>query len=379
MQKSDYIYMIVDNIMALGINRPPEFQGDKLNKYLEEFDDKFLKIIAGFDKSFLEHFLIISKGKSPKELEEILKKMEAISYMVGPTGTLNYLGPNQVQYILTKIDSLKINDISEEKISLLGDEQLEKQFGSGQYDQAAALENQLASASFYLMQMGYNQQEIQEKLKDVRQDPSKIDEIFNMPQKEIYNMPPEVSAAQSSGQQEVPPEPENPQELIQSYIEQIEQDHPPERVEKVKDLLDKIADRVRDHMKENYKKVFMQMHPDRLSRAYNILKSTKRKSDKMPLLLEWFFCSHLMENIEFKVEHWQVSSATGHGSAGVYTAGIIFSRYDRIVSDFSEDKLSKVINICRRILRTPSKRAIQKLGQDLVAETGFDEHLYFTD
>ncbi len=56
-----------------------------------------------------------------------------------------------------------------------------------------------------------------------------------------------------------------------------------------------------------------------------------------------------------------------------------FSRYDPIVKDFNDNKLTKVVNIMRRILQTPSKRAVQKLGQDLTSETGFDEHLYFTD
>ncbi|KKK51976.1 hypothetical protein LCGC14_3109580, partial [marine sediment metagenome] len=31
------------------------------------------------------------------------------------------------------------------------------------------------------------------------------------------------------------------------------------------------------------------------------------------------------------------------------------------------------------LLESPTKAAMQKLGQDLIAETGFDEHLYFTD
>jgi hypothetical protein len=95
--------------------------------------------------------------------------------------------------------------------------------------------------------------------------------------------------------------------------------------------------------------------------------------------LEWYFCSHLLSNIEVKVEHWQTSSAAGHGSTGVYTAGINFGRYDQIVREFPDTKLAKVINIARRILQNPTKKAIQKLGQDLIAETGFDEHLYFTD
>ncbi|MFX1292550.1 MAG: hypothetical protein ACFFAG_16525, partial [Promethearchaeota archaeon] len=64
---------------------------------------------------------------------------------------------------------------------------------------------------------------------------------------------------------------------------------------------------------------------------------------------------------------------------GVYTAGINFGRYDQIIREFSDNKLTKVINIAQRILENPTKRAIQKLGQDLIAETGFDEHLYFTD
>ncbi|MFX1503679.1 MAG: hypothetical protein ACFFDH_22150, partial [Promethearchaeota archaeon] len=105
----------------------------------------------------------------------------------------------------------------------------------------------------------------------------------------------------------------------------------------------------------------------------------KRKSKRMNLYLEWFFCSHLLANIEVKVEHWQTSSAAGHGQTGVYTAGISFSRYDNIIKDFPDAKLTKVINIARKILQNPTKKAIQKLATDLVAETGFDEHLYFTD
>ena len=121
------------------------------------------------------------------------------------------------------------------------------------------------------------------------------------------------------------------------------------------------------------------MHPDRLSRSLKMLKTTKRKSKRMDLLIEWFTDSLLLSKIELKVEHWQVSSSADHSSAGVYTAGIDFSRYDNIVRDFSDGKLTKVVNICRRILQSPTKKAIQKLGQDLIGETGFDEHLYFTD
>ena len=121
------------------------------------------------------------------------------------------------------------------------------------------------------------------------------------------------------------------------------------------------------------------MHPDRLNRAYKMLKDTKRKSKRMELLLEWFTASLLLSKIELKVEHWQVSSSATHGSAGVYTAGMNFSRYDPIIKEFPDSKLEKVIKIARKILQRPSKKAIQKLGQDLIAETGFDEHLYFTD
>ncbi|KKL86450.1 hypothetical protein LCGC14_1944590, partial [marine sediment metagenome] len=99
----------------------------------------------------------------------------------------------------------------------------------------------------------------------------------------------------------------------------------------------------------------------------------------MKLYLEWFFSSTLLSKIEIKVEHWQVSSQAGRGTTGVYTAGIDFSRYDNIVREFPGGKLTKVINISRRILQNPTKNAIQKLGQDLIAETGFDEHLYFTE
>jgi hypothetical protein len=99
----------------------------------------------------------------------------------------------------------------------------------------------------------------------------------------------------------------------------------------------------------------------------------------MELYLEWFTESYLLSNIELKVEHWQVSSSSQVGSAGVYTAGIDFSRYDNIIKDFPDGKLTNVINIARKILQNPNKKAIQKLGQDLLSVTGYDEHLYFTD
>ena len=391
MQKSDYLSMIVDNVMVFAINLPTDFQENNLHNHLGQFDEKALAIIAGFNKSFLEHFLIISKGKSPKEIEESLKKMEKISFMIGPTGSLNYLGIEQVEYILTKVDTLALNEITEESISIIGDEHLENQFGASNYGAPQALESQLASASFYLVEMGYTQQEIQEKLNSARGDPGKLDALFNLPQKEIMSLPPQLQggfgnspgdSSSSSGGSRPPAEIERSQasdDAIEDYIEQIQQDYPPERAAKIADFIGKIKEYVNEVMTENHEKVFMQIHPDRLSRAFKMIKDSKKKSKRIEFLLEWFFCSHLIESIEFKVEHWQVSSAAGHGRAGVYTAGILFSRYDQIVKEFSDDKLAKVVNIARRILETPSKNAIQKLGQDLVAETGFDEHLYFTD
>ena len=56
MNKTDYVYMIVDNILVYNINLPPEYQGDGLNNHLNKFDEDNIKIVAGFNKSFLEHF-----------------------------------------------------------------------------------------------------------------------------------------------------------------------------------------------------------------------------------------------------------------------------------------------------------------------------------
>ena len=109
--------MIIDNIMVYHINLPSDLQGNQLQRHLNKYDEKYLGIVAGFDKNFLEHFLIISKGKTQEDLAEILKKMEKISFMIGPTGNLNYLTPNQIQYILTKLGSLNLNQIKEDKIS----------------------------------------------------------------------------------------------------------------------------------------------------------------------------------------------------------------------------------------------------------------------
>ncbi|MFX0081749.1 MAG: hypothetical protein ACFE94_08350 [Candidatus Hodarchaeota archaeon] len=389
MQKSDYIYMIADNIMVYQITLPEDLQGNKLHVHLNKYDEKYLKIIAGFDKNFLEHFLIISKGNDQEELAETLKKMEKISFMIGPTGNLNYLSPNQIQYILTKLGSLKLNEIKEGKISKIADDQLEKEFGSS-YSTTSAIENQLASAAFYLQQIGYSHQEIQEKLNEVQQDPSKVDTLFTLPPKEIISMPSEIQQRSSAPSRTQPsqPTPQQPQIIqrsqatenaIEHHIQAIQHEITGERANKVEEIIQLIKTHVKENMNERYERVFRQIHPDRLNRAYKMLKDTKRKSKRMNLYLEWFFCTHLLSNIEVKVEHWQTSSAAGHGSTGVYTAGINFGRYDQIIREFSDNKLTKVINIAQRILENPTKRAIQKLGQDLIAETGFDEHLYFTD
>ena len=389
MQKSDYVYMIADNIMVYQITLPEDLQGNKLHVHLNKYDEKYLNIIAGFDKNFLEHFLIISKGNIQEELAETLKKMEKISFMIGPTGNLNYLASNQIQYILTKLGTLKLNEIKEGKISEIADEQLEKEFGSS-YNTSSALENQLASAAFYLQQLGYSHQEIQDKFNEVKQDPSKVDALFTSPPKEIYSMPPEIqrrSTPPSRGQSSSST-PQHPQTVernqatenaIDQHIQAIQHELTGERAKKVEDIIQLIKAHVRENMNERFESVLRQMHPDRLNKALKMFQSTKRKSKRMNLYLEWFFCSHLLSNIEVKVEHWQTSSAAGHGTTGVYTAGLDFSRYDNIIREFPDSKLTKVVNISRGILRSPTKKAIQKLGQDLIATTGFDEHLYFTD
>ena len=381
MQKFDYIYMIIDNVTIFNIQLPSALEGGKLNDHLNTYDENILKMVAGFSQVFLEHFLIVSKGQSQKELEENLKKMDLISQMIGPTGNLNYLGKKQIEYILTKVSSLNYKNITEHEISVIADEQLEKEYGS-QYNSNQALENQLASAAFYLISQGYSKKEIEEHFVEIRQDPSKLDAIFTLPQKEIYSVPSELQQntfADSGSQQTHLELSQESQEAIDQHINATQHEISGERAQKVDEIMQEILDHVREKMTDQYEKVFRQIHPDRLNRALRMLKQTKRKSKRLILILEWFFCSHILSGIELKVEHWQVSSQANQGQSGVYTAGIDFSRYDPIVKNFSDSNLAKVINIARRILRTPTKKAIQKLGQDLTAETGFDEHLYFTD
>ncbi len=383
MNKSDYINMILDNVLVYNINLPPDFQGNGLDDHLNKFDENNVKIIAGFNKNFLEHFLMVTKGKSQSDVADLLKKMEKIAYLVGPIGSLSYLGSEQVDYILTKINDLKIDEINEGKISLVADDQLRQQFGSGNYNASEALENQLASAAFYLLSMGYSREEIQEKFNEVRQDPSRLESLFNIQQREIYNLPLEIqqtsSTSASSPQETSIDQSHDLNTSIAQHIQAIHQDITEERAQKVKVILEEIKTHVKDNLSELQEKVFKQMHPDRLNRALKLLKTTKRKSKRMDLYIEWFIDSLLLSKIELKVEHWQVSSSADHSSAGVYTAGIDFSRYDNIIRDFSDAKLTKIVNISRRILQNPTKKAIQKLGQDLLKSTGHDEHLYFTD
>ncbi|MFX1595175.1 MAG: hypothetical protein ACFFBK_03840, partial [Promethearchaeota archaeon] len=289
MQKADYIYMISDNILVYQINLPPDLQGNGLREHLNKFDEKYLKIIAGFDKNFLEHFLIISKGRSQESIADTLKKMEKISFMIGPTGNLSYLTPNQIQFILTKLGSLNLNEIKESRINKIADEQIEKEFGP-LYSTSSALEQQLASAAFYLKSIGYSNQEIKEKFNEVRNDPSKLDALFTLQPKEIYSMPPEIqpritppsrSQAASNSQLASASSNQQAQNIIAQYVSSIEHQITGERAKKIEELMELIKAHVKEKMTENYERVFRQFHPDRLNRAFKMLKDTKRKSKRM--------------------------------------------------------------------------------------------------
>lgn len=381
MRKSDYIQFILDNISAFSFNLPGELQNqEKLQQHLSTFEKDSLQIIASFNKNLLKYFFEISLKKDESDLGDLIQKLERLSSLIGPTKDLSYLSSDQIDYVLGKIESIEFDEITPENITKIADEQLEREFGGGQgqYSKGKALENQLASARFYLSSIGYPKEEINEKLEEARKDPSKLDALFNLEEKEIYGMPDELSASSSSSSQEVTSGSAN-QGIIDEHIKSLHQDISDERAQKAKKIVKDIKSHVKDKMTDKYERVYKQMHPDRLTRAYKFLKNTKRKDDRMDLYLEWFFSSHLLENIELKVEHWQVSSSASHDNTGVYTAGFSFARYDNIVKEFSDKKLSKVISIARKILQNPSKKRIQKLGQDLIAETGFDEHLYFTD
>ncbi len=379
MRRSDYIDIIMDNILVYKLNLPVRLQGNKLRELLSKFDDTSLNVIAGFNKLVLKEFLNLSLIEEEKNLKSILKKFEKFSELISPMGNLSYLADSQIEYVLSKAKDMKLNDINVNQISTIADEQLQKEFGSPQYSTDQALENQISSAIFYLRTMGYDEKEISEKVEEVRKTPEKLDDLFNIPKKEIISVSSEVSPMQESPRGISASETDLESPSINDYIDQIEHEHPPERAQQVKEIIEKLKDGLKDEFSEQYERVYAQMHPDRLNRIYKIVRETKRKSKRMSLLLAWFFYSHLIENIEFKVEHWQVSSRAGHGNTGVYTAGISFSRYDNIIKEFPNDKLQKVTRIQERILKTPSKKAIQKLGQDLVSETGFDEHLYFTE
>ena len=389
MNKEDYLYIILDNVLAFNIVLPQELIGNNLKRYLNRLDKEQLKIIAGFNKNILEFFLNVAPKKDSKEFEEIIKKLEKLAYLIGPLGPLNYLTDEQIYHVFKYINSMRLEDINKIKISEVADEFLYDRYGNvNSYSLNEALENQLASAAFYLRNMGYSDQEIREKFKEVQDDPKKIEELFTLPPKEIINVPTDDNFNQTIANLPSPPANPNPEIVeqkvdldlqIEKHLKEIHQDVMEERKQKVEELLKLIKEHVRDTMSDVQERVFRQMHPDRLRRALKMLKTTKRRSKRMKLYIDWFTLSLLLSRIELKVEHWQVSSSAGLDRPGVYTAGIDFSRYDNIIKEFPDNKLAKVVNIASKILQNPTKRAIQKLGQDLIAETGFDEHLYFVD
>jgi uncharacterized protein YihD (DUF1040 family) len=384
MEKSDYIYMIKDNTLVLGVQLPTHLQGDALDKYLISLPAEVLEHIAGFDKKFLEFFFNKSQGKSGQELTSFLDKLTKISYFVGPVGELAYLTEDQVKYILSKIDDIKQDDITPHKINVIADELLIEQFGSALDQQQVSFENQLQNIRFYMKQMGYSAEEIEQKIKEAGTDQQKLDALFSLSEKTIVSRPQmPVPGSRPQGETIGQGMSENigeaPAEFSLDSLRRQVPEITEERARKVEEIMVKIKDKAKESLTEDHEAIFVEIHPDRLNRMLNILKKGNRKSKKFQLLLDWFMFSLYIDNIEVKVEHWQVSSHASSAATGVYTAGIPFGRYDKIVEDFPEKKLEKVINIIRRILANPTKDRIQKLGQDLTAETGFDEHLYFTD
>ena len=171
-----------------------------------------------------------------------------------------------------------------------------------------------------------------------------VEALFTLPPKEIISMPDEIhqirgprpgSQPRVSSNQQTPAieNSQSTQNAINQHIESIQHEVTGERAKKVDEIIQMISAHVKENMTENYKRVFKQIHPDRLNKAFKMVQTTKRKSKRQTFYLEWFFCSTLLSKIELKVEHWQVSSQAGHGTTGVYTAGIDFSRYDNIVRE----------------------------------------------
>ncbi|MHA1689352.1 MAG: hypothetical protein ACTSUN_08460, partial [Promethearchaeota archaeon] len=164
MEKGDYIGFILENISIYGLNNIPEFHKDKIRPLLDDLKDTILKIAAGFNKEILKYFLKKLSEVGAESLKSKIPKLEKLSQLTGPTGTLSYFTANQIEYILSKLEQLSEEELTENKISLLGDEQLQKEFGGQVYSSREALENQLASAKFYLKEMGYSDEEIKNKI-----------------------------------------------------------------------------------------------------------------------------------------------------------------------------------------------------------------------
>ena len=247
MNKEDYIYMIIDNVLVFGINT--DLQGDTLRAHLEKYDDDVIKAVAGFNQKFLEHFLIISKGKEQKDILEEIKKMEKISIMISPVGNLHYLRDENLEFILTKLGALKLDEITEAQVIKIVDEQLEKQFGGvGNYTEAAALEGQLQSAAFYLSGLGYPRTVIEQRLEEVRKDPSKLDALFNVPEMGAFDQPPEFGGTSSQRIEQS----QDVDHAIEGYIASLKSDMSEERAKKAEEILVEIRELGKEYMNDNY-------------------------------------------------------------------------------------------------------------------------------
>jgi len=326
MKKSDCINLISINSVYYNIEMPAFLQDNKLIDYLMTFDLKYLEIIAGFDKTLLTHFFRFENGMNQKTVKSFLKKMLKFSYMIRPTGKLSYLTPSQIEYLLSKIDEIKIDELTERKVIIIGDAFLKKE----------------------------PKEEVEERELKLSPIPKNNTELE---------------------------EPINTQDVITKNIKFIKKKVSDERDERVEKLVHQIISITNGKVTNLDGLVFKQMHPDRLKRLLKFLKDTDYDNkERKDLYIEWFILSLIVSKIEYKVEHWQLSTESEKGEAGVYTAGIDFSRYDNIIKKIKSDTLTKILNYIKQILRekNPSKKAIQRLGQRLIAQTGHDEHLYFT-
>ncbi|MHA1299338.1 MAG: hypothetical protein ACTSO9_07885 [Candidatus Helarchaeota archaeon] len=141
-----------------------------------------------------------------------------------------------------------------------------------------------------------------------------------------------------------------------------------EKIEEIEKILQKAKIHPNDYL--SALEVLKRIHPNRLSRIIQLLKSAKKK-DRVKLLCDWFVISQQIEEIEMLVTHWQGIQQ----GAGAFQAAIGMARFDNILEEISDRDMSNLIKRAQKAVsdvQTSQDINIRLVGVEEIKELASD-------